>query len=119
MRSLALQSIPLAALIILSSGGASSFAQIQTTQPVTPVAMSNATQDPTRPEVQPRLDIDRDPIPSPDLDVAASVSNNSPSNTTAPGSTPPLPVNQASFRNCPTECTPSMRMWMKSCSVAR
>jgi Ca-activated chloride channel homolog len=32
-------------------------------------AMPAASQDPTLPEVQPRLDVDRDPVPSPDLDV--------------------------------------------------
>jgi hypothetical protein len=65
--------------------------------------MSNATQDPTRPEVQPRLDIDRDPIPSPDPDVAASVSSNSPSNTTASANTasPSTPGKPAELQKLP------------------
>jgi VWFA-related protein len=83
MKSLTLQSIHLAALLLFSFGGLSSSSQTQATQPVAPSAMPSAVQDPTRPEIQPRLDIDRDPIPSPDSEVTAAVSSNSPSDTNA------------------------------------
>jgi Ca-activated chloride channel homolog len=35
----------------------------------TPAAIPATLQDPTKPEIQPRLDMDHDPIPSPDPDV--------------------------------------------------
>ncbi|HEY1902290.1 MAG TPA: VWA domain-containing protein [Terracidiphilus sp.] len=41
--------------------------------------------DPTHPEVQPRLDVDHDPIPSPDVE------DNTPASTAAPSSTPARP----------------------------
>jgi VWFA-related protein len=41
--------------------------------------------DPTRPEMQPRLDADRDPIPSPDLEDNAPVSSASPTAPAKPG----------------------------------
>jgi Ca-activated chloride channel homolog len=47
----------LAALILMSCSGARLHGQAQTAPPL---------QDPTRPEIQPRLDIDHDPIASPD-----------------------------------------------------
>jgi Ca-activated chloride channel family protein len=37
--------------------------------------------DPTRPEIQPRLDVDRDPIPSPDLEDSGSANANAPAST--------------------------------------
>jgi Ca-activated chloride channel homolog len=43
--------------------------------PAAPPQTSNAAAampDPTRPEIQPRLDVDRDPIASPDLEVTAA-----------------------------------------------
>lgn len=40
-----------------------------------------AAQDPTRPEIQPNLSVDRDPIPSPDPEPPPAVANT----TTAPG----------------------------------
>jgi len=43
---------------------ASQSTRVEPTQPVT-------TRDPTQPEVRPRLDLDRDPVPSPDSDNAA------------------------------------------------
>jgi Ca-activated chloride channel family protein len=49
--------------------------QSQSTQPA-------AIHDPTRPEIQPRLDVDRDPIPSPDIEDNAPVSTAA---TPAPG----------------------------------
>jgi VWFA-related protein len=48
------------------------------------------TNDPTRPELQPRLDIDRDPIPSPDAETAPSATNT----TSSSGSAHPGDVQQ-------------------------
>ncbi len=48
--------------------------------------------DPTRPEIQPPLNVDRDPIPSPDPDVpaaAAFAQPNVPASGNAPGNLPP------------------------------
>jgi Ca-activated chloride channel homolog len=73
--------VPLALL------GSSAFGQ---TAPA-PSSSSAAVQDPTRPEMQPNLDVDRDPIPSPDPEpppVANNVPANIPGNpntTTTPG----------------------------------
>jgi Ca-activated chloride channel homolog len=47
-------------------------------QPAMPVTV----QDPTHPEVQPRLDIDHDPIPSPDPEESATVTATTPSTAT-------------------------------------
>lgn len=56
-----------------------------------PASSAPAMQDPTRPEMQPNLDVDRDPIPSPDPEpapVASNVPANLPGNpgtSTTPG----------------------------------
>ncbi|MGA2906981.1 MAG: VWA domain-containing protein [Terracidiphilus sp.] len=58
-----------AAFLLLGWGGAASFSQVV----ISPQAQSGnpaAKNDPTRPETQPPLDTDRDPIPSPDIDVS-------------------------------------------------
>jgi VWFA-related protein len=44
-----------------------------------------ATSDPTRPEIQPRLDVDHDPIPSPDAEDNAPVNANAPLAPAKPG----------------------------------
>jgi Ca-activated chloride channel homolog len=54
------------ALILLGSCGWSSLHSQQTPAPQAQATIPATMQDPTRPEVQPRLDIDHDPIPSPD-----------------------------------------------------
>jgi Ca-activated chloride channel family protein len=48
---------------------------------------AGSVNDPTRPEIQPRLDIDRDPIPSPDPEVTAPApsATSSPSSPSTPG----------------------------------
>ena len=51
-------------------------------EPVSPAALQN---NPTHPEVQPRLDIDRDPIPSPDPEGNASTGTASPLTPGGPG----------------------------------
>jgi Ca-activated chloride channel homolog len=70
---------PLAALalILLGSCGWSSLHSQQA-----PAAMPATMQDPTRPEVQPRLDIDHDPIPSPDPEESAATITATPSTAT-------------------------------------
>jgi Ca-activated chloride channel family protein len=62
---------PVAALILLGLSGHPLLSQ---NQPSLPAAQSAPLPDPTRPEIQPRLDVDRDPIPSPDLEDNAPVS---------------------------------------------
>jgi VWFA-related protein len=60
----------LAALSLLGCGGSALFAQASVwPAPQAQAGNSAAVNDPTRPEIQPPLDIDRDPIPSPDIDV--------------------------------------------------
>jgi VWFA-related protein len=54
-----------------------------------------AMNDPTRPETQPPLDIDRDPIESPDIEVAPPATATSPSSLPAAGSAANVPGNQA------------------------
>jgi len=46
---------------------------------------SGLTHDPTQPEAQKRLDIDRDPIPSPDVEESAPSLATAPSGTARPG----------------------------------
>ena len=78
-------SAPLAILLLLASSSLASFSQSQSaapaqTQPVNVPGMP----DPTRPELQPRLDVDHDPIPSPDIEEPAATST-----TTAPATGKP------------------------------
>jgi len=57
--------------------------------------------DPTRPEIQPPLNVDRDPIPSPDPDVSPTTTavqpagSNAPATENAPSRTGSVPANQA------------------------
>ncbi|HVU47117.1 MAG TPA: VWA domain-containing protein [Terracidiphilus sp.] len=71
----------LALLFLLPEGGMHLFAQNAPQAHATPSTVVPAVMhDPTMPEVQPRLDVDRDPIPSPDPDVVT------PTNTTSAAS---------------------------------
>ena len=77
---------PEAALILLACSGSSLAGQIQpaaTTQVQS--TMPATLHDPKRPEIQPRLDIDRDPIPSPDADDNPVGSTASPLGPARPG----------------------------------
>jgi Ca-activated chloride channel homolog len=65
---------PLAALALLCCNGDQLFAQNSAPSAQQPVSIAQSANDPTRPEIQPRLDVDRDPIPSPDPEVSSSVS---------------------------------------------
>jgi Ca-activated chloride channel family protein len=42
-------------------------------------------QDPTHPEIQPRLDVDHDPIPSPDVEIATPAATAAPAGAGRPG----------------------------------
>jgi len=74
------------ALVLLGCSASSLLSQIQPAPPaqaqsVTPAAM----RDPTHPEVQSRLDVDHDPIPSPDAEDNTFVSTASPLAPARPG----------------------------------
>ncbi|MGC1461565.1 MAG: VWA domain-containing protein [Terracidiphilus sp.] len=103
MKSFPIRSIHLAILVLLSSIQLLSFSQAQVPSPVTAPQVPRAIQDPTRPEIQPRLDLDRDPIPSPDPDVVAPLSNIPRSNTGAiPNSpSPSTAANPAELQKLP------------------
>jgi Ca-activated chloride channel family protein len=78
-RSRDLWSIALMALVLPGFGGRLLFCQAlpapsTQAQPTMPAAL----RDLTIPEVQPRLDIDRDPVPSPDPEIIPSASETSP-----------------------------------------
>ncbi len=90
MKPRPMRSTHLAALVLVLCIESFSLSQVQAPSPVIPATRPGEIQDPTRPEVQPRLDVDRDPIPSPDPDVTAPVVSSAPSNTstTANSSTP-------------------------------
>jgi Ca-activated chloride channel homolog len=76
----------LVALVLIGCSGSLSQCQVQPAvitqaQPTLPATM----QDPTHPEVQPRLDADHDPIPSPDIEENASSRIASPLPPASPG----------------------------------
>jgi VWFA-related protein len=73
LHSLLLRFVALAAVALLPCGATHVFAQA-------PPSQTRPDLNPTRPEAQPRLDVDRDPIPSPDIEVEEKPSN-------APGTT--------------------------------
>ncbi|MGA8672828.1 MAG: VWA domain-containing protein [Terracidiphilus sp.] len=76
---------PLAALAFLCCGGEHLFAQNSAPSVRQQVSAEQPANDPTRPEIQPRLDIDRDPIPSPDPEENNSASTTVPSGPAKPG----------------------------------
>ena len=73
------RSFALMALVLPGVGGRLLFCQTHPAPATqTQTTMRVALRDPTLPEVQPRLDIDRDPVPSPDPEIIPSVSETSP-----------------------------------------
>jgi VWFA-related protein len=76
---------PLAALVLLCCSGDHLFAQNSAPSVRPQVSAAQPANDPTRPEIQPRLDIDRDPIPSPDPEETNSASTAVPSGPAKPG----------------------------------
>jgi Ca-activated chloride channel homolog len=75
---------PLAALALLCCSGGHLFAQSSAPSVRQQVSVLPAS-DPTRPEIQLRLDVDRDPIPSPDLEGNNSANTSLPSGPAKPG----------------------------------
>jgi Ca-activated chloride channel homolog len=65
-----------------------------------PAAPNDPRNDPTRPEIQPPLDVDRDPIPSPDIEVSPTTTAIQPAGSSTPaagntaGAGGSLPANQ-------------------------
>ncbi len=81
-----LRTAPVVALVLLGCGGSSLLCQIQSTTPTQPQPTMPANlRDPTHPEVQQRLDVDHDPIPSPDPEEIAPVSTALPLASGQPG----------------------------------
>jgi Ca-activated chloride channel family protein len=72
-----------ATLLLLACNGPSLLPQSQNASSTQ--SQTAPLRDPTRPELQPRLDADRDPIPSPDLEDNAPVNTATPLTTAKPG----------------------------------
>jgi Ca-activated chloride channel family protein len=71
-----MKSASFAALILFACSGLSSDSQTQTpSSSQTTRTLPAPPRDPTRPEIQPRLDVDHDPIPSPDIEEAVPASS--------------------------------------------
>lgn len=69
----------LVVLVSFAFSGSSLLSQSQSVPPMeTQQTAPVLTRDPTRPEIQPNMNVDRDPIPSPDLESNAPVSNELP-----------------------------------------
>ena len=79
LRSSLLRSVALACVALLPCAATRLFAQAPATTP------NPEMTNPTHPEVQPKLDEDRDPIPSPDLVVPPTTSNAQPSGNAPSG----------------------------------
>jgi len=74
-----------AVLSLLGWGGAALFAQAAVwPSPQAPAGNPAAVNDPTRPEAQPPLDVDRDPIATPDVDVPPPRAATPPSASSVP-----------------------------------
>ena len=74
------------AVILLGCSGSLIHGQVQPATSVqTPSTIPGAMRDPTRPETQRRLDLDHDPIPSPDVEDNVPISATSPLAPAAPG----------------------------------
>jgi len=76
---------PLATLVLWCCSGDHLFAQNSAPSVRPQVSAAQPANDPTRPEIQPRLDIDRDPIPSPDPEENNSASTAASSGPAKPG----------------------------------
>ncbi|MHB8302003.1 MAG: VWA domain-containing protein [Acidobacteriaceae bacterium] len=87
LRSRIFRSIFPLVLSLLCCSGSASFAQAK--QPVPPSQTQKTTPvtpyDPTHPEVQPNLNVDRDPVVSPDTEVKAPAGPSSTASTGRPG----------------------------------
>ena len=74
----------LVVLALLAGSGSLAYPQAAGQEP--PAAASSSINDPTLPEAQPPLDVDRDPIPSPDISVNPAGNAGQPAPTNARGS---------------------------------
>lgn len=75
-----LRSMSLVALGLLCLNSSALFSQTQAApQPQTQPTLPGRVHDPTRPEIQPNLGVDRDPIPSPDAEDSGPVNPTAPS----------------------------------------
>ena len=84
--SRALRVTPLIALVLLGCIGSPVLCQVQPAPKAQGApTMPGAMRDPTHPETQLRLDLDRDPIPSPEAEDNAPVITTSPLAPAAPG----------------------------------
>ena len=88
-----------AVLLLSGWGGTIVFSQAVYSSPQAQAGNTASMNDPTRPEIQPPLNVDRDPIPSPDPDVspttAAMPAAGSPGSAIATNRTAGSPANQA------------------------
>jgi len=73
----------LSGMVLYAQAAVYPAAQTPSTNPAG--AGAPAMNDPTRPEVQPPLDVDRDPIPSPDIEAPSSNTAAQPGEPNAPG----------------------------------
>jgi Ca-activated chloride channel homolog len=76
---------PLPALAFFCCSGVLLLAQSSAPSVRQQVSASQTAVDPTRPEIQPRLDVDRDPIPSPDPEENNSANTAVPAGPAKPG----------------------------------
>jgi Ca-activated chloride channel family protein len=76
--SLVLRSTALVAVVMFGCPGSSVFSQVQPAANTQTGLGSPVLQDPTRAEDQPNLDVERDPIPSPDAEVVVPISTGLP-----------------------------------------
>ncbi len=78
-KSRAFRSTPLVVMMLFGCSGSSSFSQVQPVLPAqAQAAVPTKMHDPTRPEVQPSLEVDGDPVPSPDSEGNTPVSTGAP-----------------------------------------
>jgi len=76
---------PIAAIALLCCYGNHLFSQNSAALAKQQISTAQSGSDPTRPEMQPRLDVDRDPIPSPDSEENGSANTATPSVPAHPG----------------------------------
>jgi VWFA-related protein len=76
---------PLVAFALFCCYGDQLFSQNNVASEQKQTSASQSGSDPTRPEIQPRLDVDRDPIPSPDPDENTSANTATPSSPARSG----------------------------------
>lgn len=71
------------ALVLFASGGFAQNPPANPSSPGTTASQATGQSDPRRPEIQPNLSVDRDPIPSPDIEAPVANNVNVPASGTA------------------------------------